>query len=336
MKAISKFITLTFITLLMINHSFAACGDECLIPIINNTSQQLTTLKSLLVNYFKFSYSGSTLVPPAATYNLNPIIIKTLNQQQESAENEAKNDTQAIINMSLKQEIDLGALMAQSGGPGDLGGDFFNITPNVPTQQGGLWGNVLNTLPSRDNSLNVDEILAKDSIDLNATSGLPAKNFVRIVSGALIPLPITQNDLSEPAFVTNIWSIHAKESIILSNFYQMMRNRQVVPNLGQDLGLATEVGKDASPMQIEEYLVKRRVGNPDWYTKMEQASPSAVQRETLYVLAEIQRQLHLNAKQDERIIATLSALLAQQLEQAKLLIKGEQIAKDAEKYTQVE
>ncbi|MDF1760986.1 MAG: hypothetical protein P1U40_10655 [Coxiellaceae bacterium] len=53
----------------------------------------------------------------------------------------------------------------------------------------------------------------------------------------------------------------------------------------------------ASPLQVENYIANHRVNSSKWYQSMSTASPAVVQRETLYVLAEIlskMQQAHLD------------------------------------------
>jgi hypothetical protein len=66
--------------------------------------------------------------------------------------------------------------------------------------------------------------------------------------------------------------------------------------------------RDASPLQVKEYLATRRSTNPQWYDDMSKASPATVSRETLFVLAEIRQELFNIQQQNERMLATMSAM----------------------------
>lgn len=63
-----------------------------------------------------------------------------------------------------------------------------------------------------------------------------------------------------------------------------------------------------SPLQIQNYIATRRVHSKGWYQTMSAASPATVQREQLYVLAEIESQLQQQHLDNERLISTLSML----------------------------
>ncbi len=49
--------------------------------------------------------------------------------------------------------------------------------------------------------------------------------------------------------------------------------------------------KDASPAEIADFAATRRANDPNWYNTMTAAPPATIERETLYVLVELQRQL---------------------------------------------
>ena len=108
----------------------------------------------------------------------------------------------------------------------------------------------------------------------------------------------------------------------LSNLYHVLRQREIIPGLGEDADLRNEdntIKRNASILEVEESRILKRVGDPNWYTAMESAAPIQIERESLYILAEIQRLLHLTRKQNERMLVSFSTLIAQGLDLRKAL-----------------
>lgn len=127
----------------------------------------------------------------------------------------------------------------------------------------------------------------------------------------------------------------ATQSVGLNNFYKMANERTPIMRTQADptlaaISLAVGVtpknvkiddpknpGKQmtviayASPLQIQNYTANHRLNNQQWYQKMNAASPATVQRETLYILAEIESQLQQSHLDHEQMLATLTALQIQ-------------------------
>ena len=116
--------------------------------------------------------------------------------------------------------------------------------------------------------------------------------------------------------------MNAQTSVTLSNLYHILKMREIIPDLGKDAQMTDENGNtinDASPLQVEEYSIKKRVGSSKWYDAMEDASPIMLQREAVYILAEMQRTAYLNDRLDERVLVAVSALVSQGIEMKKAL-----------------
>lgn len=119
----------------------------------------------------------------------------------------------------------------------------------------------------------------------------------------------------------------AGQSVAFSNLNYLAQERQIIKGLGTKAGmttLPTDASKserpDASQLQLEQFLVDRRVGNSSWYTSMDTASSITVQRETLFVLAEISKQMFQQKILMERMLAEQIAMQQQsaQLNRTKL------------------
>lgn len=97
----------------------------------------------------------------------------------------------------------------------------------------------------------------------------------------------------------------AQQSAALANLYRIYTKRLPQPSL---LPGDTAIGTPApSIQQIEDYIATWRVTNPTWYAQMSTAAPATVARETLFVLAEIEKELH-NIHMDNEKLITFAAI----------------------------
>lgn len=133
----------------------------------------------------------------------------------------------------------------------------------------------------------------------------------------------------------SIRSMLASQSVAMNNFYHIANERTPIYSQNENRNLADiskalgvtpqqvritdpnnpnlkiTVWAYASPLQIENYMANHRINSSQWYQQMSAASPATVQRETLYVLAEIQSQLHQAHLDQERLLATMTAMQVQ-------------------------
>lgn len=139
----------------------------------------------------------------------------------------------------------------------------------------------------------------------------------------------------------SIRSITASRSLGLSNFNDLIAERSPIetssPNdslrtLSKAIGLQPTYHGTfynptlkkyvyASPLQISNYTANRRVNSSQWYSAMATASPATVQRETLYVLAEIESQMHQAHLDRERLLATLTAMQMASSDTGQLMLQ---------------
>lgn len=197
-------------------------------------------------------------------------------------------------------------------------------------------------IDSGNQMVNIDTLLsplAYSSFDFKNIKNNPAYNFIQLSGSLYQPVGISlmnqdpklkpediesiQNSEDYRKYRAAIRSYVAAQSVGASNLYQMMAERIPQPGLGTIAGMTT---KDVSLLQLEQYMATRRSQNPNWYAQMTTATPATLQRETLYVLAEIREQMFQLQMQNERLLATLSVMQMQQNAQgAKLnLIQLEQ------------
>lgn len=163
-----------------------------------------------------------------------------------------------------------------------------------------------------------------------------ALNYVRFLSGYATPISnfslssypesqlstkqklTFQNTPAYQAYQVQRRSLVAQQSIILSNLYTLYSKRLPISTIhASDTALGVET---PSAAQIEDYVATWRTASPTWYTQMATAAPSNVQRETLYVLAEIQTELHRMHQDNERMIALLASSQLQNLSNNKIAL----------------
>ena len=158
--------------------------------------------------------------------------------------------------------------------------------------------------PDREGQLLVDEVIHYVGIKKNVKSTLKR---------CLI------SDLNRPAV-----------KVALSNLNYLMAERIAIKGLATKTGVPhnPQLPKGyASPLEVENYIANERLNNPAWVKAMQTASPAAVNREQLMILAEIESELQRNHLDHERLLATLSiiALQSSQLSQMTLINQAQKV-----------
>lgn len=160
----------------------------------------------------------------------------------------------------------------------------------------------------------------------------PAYNYIQLAGGLYQPaispdITTGMNSISDSQKKLNVQSSPeyqeyqatvrayiAAQSAGATNLYQMLVKRIPQTDLGKVAGMNKN---DVSQLELEQYLATRRDQNPQWYDQMAKATPVTLQRETLFVLAEIRDQLFQLQQQNERMLATLSVMQLQSLQMNK-------------------
>lgn len=201
----------------------------------------------------------------------------------------------------------------------------LGISISAPAEQQNYPGGTTpSSAPNLNNdNLNFDVLIAplafvSDNKGTTPSPEVESLNFIRFLSSQANPLQVADpktlqgaDPNKRTAYLVTLRNYVASQSVATSNLYQMLAKRHVIPNLGAQAGMTDAQGNpvtDASQLQVENYIATRRVNNPAWYHAMEKASPTAVARETLYVLAEIESSLNDLKRTNERMLATLSAM----------------------------
>jgi len=138
------------------------------------------------------------------------------------------------------------------------------------------------------------------------------------------------NNPTYQKYQLTVRSLLASKSVALSNLNYLLSERTPVKGLAEKAGIPNNPKLPrgyASPLEVENYIANQRLNNPKWAEAMKTASPATVNREQLIILAEIERGLHRNHLDNERLLATLSVMMLQsnQIVQMNLKIDAQKV-----------
>lgn len=293
--------------------------------------------EQLLVNYESFFYqlqqssftAGSGAYMAAITALVNNQIVTT--------------NTSTLIAATISTALSVQNVLA-FGDQNTLNSTAYALTDGTDLEPPG------GTTPN-DFAFNADNILGATGItDSQLTSAVPVNGststkldavntLVLFLAGGVQPLggltfssdaTTRANQLASSdvqSYLLEARTAAAGQSVAFSNLNYLALERVIAKNLGKQAGYTTlptdgtqTAINDASQLQLEQFMVERRVGNSSWYTAMNTASSITVQRETLFVLAEIEKQLFQQKLLMERMLASQVAIQVQsaQLNKTKL------------------
>lgn len=145
-----------------------------------------------------------------------------------------------------------------------------------------------------------------------------ATQYIKFLSGQANPLmPPAENmntqaansKISVQQYKAAIGTFNAAQSAALNTLYKALAARTVQPGLGKSAGIPGK--SDASPLEVEQYMVTLPFTS-DWSQKiLTSASPSDLQKQQLFMLAGIQNLLFENRMQMEQLNINLAALILQ-------------------------
>jgi hypothetical protein len=150
--------------------------------------------------------------------------------------------------------------------------------------------------------------------------------FINFITGVAQPMPslnlAAAKNAKERDDILNTPSVKkyfvaflrqiANYSVGISNFYYLYAERVPIPTQNRDipsgLKLPEYLTKEASPLAIDQYSATRRIQSKEWYQEMQTTTPATIQREMLYLLAEMRYELFQLRMVNERLLATESAM----------------------------
>ncbi len=170
------------------------------------------------------------------------------------------------------------------------------------------------------NNYSIDTILAAPNDTLTTNQQPIATTFINSLVGlglgfingatpAQMQNYVSKNSTPGLVYLAMMANYASNLSVGMSTLNQIAARRYPQQQIA-NLGLVASDGQTQvqSLAQLEKYMAQRRVSSPIWYATMAAASPATVQRETLFVLAEMRYQQYEMQLQQERIMATLAAI----------------------------
>lgn len=342
MKKISKYFKQSFIILSIVASQLlsTSANAQSAGDVVTALNQIRATLEAMVQTaaYYIFQTPaniGNTLVTNGTAGTTGPTVsstVKTLNDQDitNGLAPNTQNPNAALIQLSTIQASDTVL-------PSTLG--------VVPFYSSAVHANLQAALIKGNENFNFQSLvtpLAYSTQDMQNN----AANYIKFVSGAAIPVSIInlnsypdsqlkvkdkldiQNSATYQAFQVDRRQLLAVQSASLSNLYYLYAERMPIPTIqagDTSLGIASP-----SALQVENYIATWRTLSPNsstWYTQMTIASPTNIARETLFVLAEIQAELHRIHLDNERLLAlnSINQLQAIQTQKKTLALTEKQI-----------
>lgn len=152
-----------------------------------------------------------------------------------------------------------------------------------------------------------DEALKQATNFINALS-LVGTNFQQGANEKNFKAYLEKNNARGLQYMAVLANYAAGTSVGLSALYDMAAKRYPQQKI-KDMKLTNVKGDSIeSVAQLERHMAERRALSPEWYATMAAATPATVERETLFLLAELRLQAYRNQQQQERILATLAAI----------------------------
>lgn len=276
-----------------------------------------------LVNNYALHSAIKTIAPNVSTLNGQDI--------QNGLAPNIKNPNENLIQLSNIQAVDT---VSQTG---------LNGLP-VPFYSSAVHQNKQNALMQGNQNFNFISLISPPNLQYNS-SGLQnfAMNYIRFVSGWGTPVSnLNLNSIGESqlsikqkiaiqstanyqAYMVQRRQFLAVQSAALSTLYSLYQSRLPIPTIkAADTPLNSD---NPSAAQIAQYNATWRTASPTWYTQMSSASPTNVEREMLFILAELQVELHRLHVDNERLIAltAISQLGSLQTAKQSLAISEKQV-----------
>lgn len=175
-----------------------------------------------------------------------------------------------------------------------------------------------------------------------------AENFITMVSGQAYPMKVV--DISKLAnvniaydnsdiasYLVQLRTYAAQQAMGLSNLYRLYAERlpnsnntqqeiqQLLPPQPSGSPIPNYVPptlpNNPSDLQVRHFLATRRVDDANWVQTMGAASPAEVDRQTLFLLAEMRAEMFTQEMELEKLNATMSVLVLQNTMAQSILLQ---------------
>lgn len=129
--------------------------------------------------------------------------------------------------------------------------------------------------------------------------------------------PELEASRSGQEYKVKVFTQAAIRSLLLGNLYESLESRIPVKDLGKVSGMPDK--NDASLAEVTKYIASRRISDKTWYDTINKAPPGVVQRETVFLLSEIEWQLYQLNHNNERMLQTMTAMAVLNLRSNNML-----------------
>jgi hypothetical protein len=171
-------------------------------------------------------------------------------------------------------------------------------------------------------NLNMDNLVRPTQYDEGQQT--TAKNLLRFITGLASPptainfgklspkdREVAMQNTKVQQYLATLRTLTAVSSVGISNLYYLYAERVPIKMDNPNPNDTNQKQIEKSPLQMEQEMATRRLRDASWFAKMEAASPATIQREMLYLLAEIRFELFQNRMVNERLLATQSVIQVQ-------------------------
>jgi hypothetical protein len=256
-----------------------------------------------------------------AVQTIPPNVLSLGNQDiQTGLAPDVKNPNKNLLQLTNVQAVDT---VLQSTTLGGVPVPFFSSATSQSQQDALTQGNL---------NFNFESLVSPPNLVYNTpTLQTHAANYIRFISGFGTPISNInlnsetqlsakqkldiQNSANYQTYMVQRRQFIAQQSAALSNLYRIYQSRLPIQTIkSADTPLAVD---NPSSAQIANYNATWRTASPTWYTQMGTASQSNVEKELLFVLAELQVELHKLHLDNERMIALTSVSQLASLQTAK-------------------
>lgn len=163
------------------------------------------------------------------------------------------------------------------------------------------------------NSFTMNTLLGNSVLTTDQVTA--AQSYIQFLAGTGNPVQTLPANTAAAAtgpvkaFLSTLGSYVATQSAGMSVLYKALAVRSVEPGLGPTANLPDNI----SPLKLQETMVTTPLSQT-WYDSMNKANPADIQKQTLFLLANMQNLMYQNGLQLEQLNVTLATLQLQMLE----------------------
>lgn len=274
----------------------AACCSA-IVGAINNMSTAVTTTVS--TGFTKLTNQINSLVQASVDFS------STLasNTAYQTALKNNWNNTDA---MTQSDEMTKASLLADSNSANSQINTFATMIPRL--------GNTNTQMATAVKNVSIGSLIGEKALTGNDKIAA-AKNYIQYASTASFRrqvLPPGFSNVNNPsvlAYQDGLGIITALQSNPQMVLNKALARRTVQQGLGKASNMPIP---DASLLQVQEYIATAAL-SPEWYKTMSTANPADIQKQMVFMMANMQAQMSLQLEQMEQMNITLALIQSQNL-----------------------